>query len=77
MGDQVGIGLFALGLLELCGLPSAWLLAYGTALLLARLLHAFGLSRSGGYSIGRFTGTALTWLLLLGMALAGLWLALR
>ena len=47
------------------------------ALLLGRVLHALGLSRSGGYSIGRFTGTALTWLLLLGMALAGLWLALR
>ena len=75
--EYVPFALLLLGLLELCGLPSAWLLAYGTALLLARLLHAFGLSRSGGYSIGRFTGTALTWLLLLGMALAGLWLALR
>ena len=75
--EYVPFALLLLGLHELCGLPSAWLLAYGTALLLARLLHAFGLSRSGGYSIGRFTGTALTWLLLLGMALAGLWLALR
>ena len=46
-------------------------------LLLARLLHAAGLSRSGGYSIGRFWGTALTWLVFLLMALAGLWLSLR
>ena len=46
-------------------------------LLLGRLLHAFGLSRSGGYSFGRFTGTVLTWLVFLAMALAGLWLALR
>ncbi len=45
-------------------------------LLLARVLHAAGLSRSGGYSFGRFWGTALTWLVLLLMALAGGWLAL-
>jgi uncharacterized membrane protein YecN with MAPEG domain len=27
-------------------------------------MHAFGLSRRSGYSIGRFFGTLLTWLLL-------------
>ena len=47
------------------------------ALLLGRVLHALGLSRGGGYSFGRFWGTALTWLVFLLMALAGLWLALR
>ena len=47
------------------------------ALLLGRAMHAVGLSGSGGYSLGRFWGTALTWLVLLAMALAGLWLALR
>ena len=49
----------------------------GLLLFVGRGLHAFGLSRSGGYSTGRFWGTALTWLALLLMAVAGLWLALR
>jgi len=39
-------------------------------------MHALGLSRTSGYSIGRFWGTALTWLVILAMAIAGIWLAL-
>ena len=69
--------LLVLALLELCGLAPAWVWGFGSALLLGRVLHALGLSRSGGYSFGRFTGTVLTWLVFLAMALAGLWLALR
>ena len=75
--EYVPLGLLVLALLELCGLASAWLWGFGSALLLGRILHAFGLSRSGGYSFGRFTGTLLTWLIFLAMALAGLWIALR
>ena len=75
--ENAPIGLLALALLELCGLQAAWLWVLGSTLLLGRVLHAFGLSRSGGYSFGRFTGTVLTWLAFLAMALAGLWLALR
>ncbi|MGN6512804.1 MAG: MAPEG family protein [Lysobacteraceae bacterium] len=74
--EHVPFALLLLGLLELCGLPSPWLWACGVALLLARVLHAAGLSRSSGASFGRFYGTALTWLVVLGMALAGLWRAL-
>ncbi len=37
-------------------------------------MHAVGFSLKAGYSFGRFYGTALTWLVLLAMALAGLWL---
>lgn len=39
--------------------------ACGIALVLARLLHALGLSGSAGVSFGRFWGTALTWTVLL------------
>lgn len=73
--EHVPFALLLLGLLELCGLPAPWLWAFGGALLVARLLHATGLSRSSGASFGRFYGTALTWLVLLAMALAGLWRA--
>jgi len=75
--EHAPIALLLLGLLELCGLPTGWLWVFGSALLLGRIMHAIGLSASGGYSIGRFWGTALTWLVLLAMAIAGLWLSLR
>jgi uncharacterized membrane protein YecN with MAPEG domain len=75
--EHAPIALLLLGLLELCGLPAAWLWVFGSALLLGRAMHAVGLSGSGGYSLGRLWGTALTWLVLLAMALAGLWHALR
>ena len=72
--EYVPLALLTLGLLELSGLPAAWLWSFGTALLLGRVMHAIGFSLKAGYSFGRFYGTALTWLVLLAMALAGLWL---
>ncbi|TCT26225.1 MAPEG family protein [Thermomonas haemolytica] len=75
--EHAPIALLLLALLELCGLPSGWVWGFGAALLLGRVLHAQGLSRRSGHSFGRFWGTALTWLVLLVMALAGVWLALR
>ena len=75
--EFVPMALLLLALLELSGLRAAWLWGFGTALLLARVMHAVGLSRHAGYSIGRFWGTVLTVLVLLAMAIAGLWLALH
>jgi uncharacterized protein len=75
--EFVPIALLLLGLLELAGLQASWLWTFGSALLLARVMHAIGLSRHAGYSFGRFWGTVLTMLVLLGMAVAGLWLSLR
>ncbi|QDA58036.1 MAPEG family protein [Thermomonas aquatica] len=75
--EHVPLALLLLAMLELCGLPAVGVWSFGSVLLLGRLLHAAGLSRHGGYSFGRFWGTSLTWLSLLLMALAGLWLALR
>ena len=74
--EHAPLALLLLGLLELTGLPAMWLWALGTVLLLGRIMHAAGLTRTAGYSVGRFWGTALTWLALLVMALAGIWLAL-
>lgn len=74
--EHAPFALLLLALLELSGLATPWLWVFGSVLLLGRVLHAVGLSRSGGQSLGRFWGTAITWLALLAMALAGLWLAL-
>lgn len=75
--EYVPLALLLLALLELSGLQAyaVWLL--GGVLLLARLLHAFGLGRSAGTSYGRFLGTLLTLLTLVAMAMLGLLLALR
>ena len=75
--EHVPFAILLLALLELTGLPTPWVWGFGSALLLARVMHAVGFSRRPGYSFGRFFGTALTWLLFLLMALAALWLALR
>jgi uncharacterized membrane protein YecN with MAPEG domain len=42
---------------------------FGGTLLVSRILHAWGLSRSAGTSPGRFLGTLLTLLLMIAMAL--------
>jgi uncharacterized membrane protein YecN with MAPEG domain len=54
-------GVASLALLALCG-ANVWLVhAIGLMLLLGRLAHAVGLSRSVGVSAGRLAGTVLTW----------------
>jgi len=50
-------------------LTATWLHVAGGLIVVGRALHAFGLSRSAGTSLGRSLGTALTWLALLGLAL--------
>ena len=75
--EHVPVALLLMALLELGGLPRPWLWLLGAALLVARLLHAIGLSRRPGYSFGRVWGAALTWGLTLAMALSGLWLSAR
>ncbi len=69
--EYVPVALILLALLELSGLPALWLWIFGGALLIARLLHAFGLSRKSGYSPGRFIGTVLTWSVIAAMAGVG------
>jgi uncharacterized membrane protein YecN with MAPEG domain len=58
------------------GAGVAFVHACGATLLLARLLHAVGLSGSAGVSFGRFWGILLTWavLLVLGGQLIWSWL---
>jgi uncharacterized protein len=74
--EYVPVALILLALLEIAGVQALWLWGFGSALLLSRLLHAFGLSRKSGYSPGRFFGTLLTWIVLAAMAGLGLVLGL-
>lgn len=81
--EYVPLAVVLLVLVELgTALPAWGLHLLGAVLLLARLMHGFfGLNRRSGYSVGRFWGTALTWLVIAASALmlmatgAGRWLS--
>jgi len=58
--EYVPLALVIIGLYEMSG-GAIWSIhALGSTLLVARLLHAYGLSRSAGTSAGRLLGTILT-----------------
>ena len=64
-----------IALLLLICLENTWQLAWlthlmGSTLLLGRVLHAIGLSQSGGESKARFWGVVFTWIMILVSAIA-------
>ena len=71
--EYLPIALLLLLMLELNQTQPALVHACGIVLIVARVAHAFGLSRSGGPSPARLAGTMLTFLLMLTMALLLLW----
>lgn len=71
--ENLPLALLLLLLLELNQTRPLWLHVFGCVLIIARVLHAVGLSRSSGTSPGRFLGTAVTWTLMLVMAVILLW----
>lgn len=71
--ETIPLALILLLVLELNGMVAWFLHACGITLLLGRLLHAFGLSRHAGTSFGRFTGMTMTALVIMALAIAGLW----
>ena len=66
--ETAPMALLLMLLLELSGVASVWLVMFGTALLLGRLLHAAGLLGWGGHR-ARLLGMALT---LAALSLGGL-----
>lgn len=66
--ENLPLALLLLVVFELGGASSMAIHAYGAALLIARLWHCIGLSRSAGTSAGRLYGTALTWLVVIGLS---------
>ncbi|MDZ7791163.1 MAG: MAPEG family protein [Xanthomonadales bacterium] len=62
--EYVPLGLLLLALIEIGTAAPGWLVhLLGLTLLVGRLMHGLiGLNRSSGYSVGRFWGTCLTWL---------------
>lgn len=64
--EYVPLALVLLALLGIGGsVPDGVLHALAGTLVLGRIVHAIGLSRSAGTSLNRVVGTVLTWLVLL------------
>ncbi|HWU96797.1 MAG TPA: MAPEG family protein [Sphingomonas sp.] len=68
--EYVPLILVLLGLVELAAGTSIWLWGVGFALILGRVLHAFGMD---GWGLGRRIGIALTLLTMLGLAGYGIY----
>lgn len=69
--EYVPAGLVGLAVLVLAGAPPLAIHVLGVVLFAGRVIHAVGLSLSGGTSIARALGIVLTWLayVMLGVAL--------
>ena len=74
--EYVPLALVLLLVAELSGANTVWLHANGVVLLVARVIHAWGLSHASGRSSGRFWGTLLTWTVMILLALTNLYLAI-
>lgn len=74
--EYLSIGLILLLLVEMNQARPLIVHIFGSALLVGRLMHAFGMSRSSGASPGRVYGMLLTLAVMLAMALLLLWQAL-
>lgn len=70
--EYIPIALILLACYELSGASAIWLHALGGTLLLGRVLHAIGLSKSIGTSMPRFVGTSSTFVVLVILALENL-----
>ena len=70
--EYVPFALLLLALFESGG-GAGWAVhGAGAGLLIARVLHALGLTQSSGRSPGRFSGVIATWLIILGLSFANL-----
>lgn len=70
--EYVPLALILMLIVELGGASGAFINACGIALVAARLVHAYGLTRSAGASAGRVVGTTLTFGVILVLAIKAL-----
>ena len=66
--EYLPLCLILLGGMELNGYPNFLIHGFGAALFVSRVAHAWGVSRSSGSSLGRLSGMAVTWAIMLAMA---------
>lgn len=71
--EYVPLALILLGLLEETGAPTVVLHGLGITLLVARIMHAYGLGHLGSANYPRTVGTLLTFVVLAALSVAGLY----
>lgn len=71
--ELIPIALILLLIAELLTVDAVWLHVFGIAAVLGRMLHAWGLSKSGGVSFPRAVGYLLTMAAIIAMAMVLLW----
>jgi len=74
--EYIPVGLAGLIVLDLAGAPALLVHIGGFVLFAGRVIHAFGLSTSGGASIPRALGMTLTWAAYVFLAVATLFFAI-
>jgi uncharacterized membrane protein YecN with MAPEG domain len=74
--EYVPLALVLMLIVENTALPQWCTHGLGLALVVGRVLHAYGLSVSAGVTASRFVGTTLTWLVVLVGGLLSLYVAL-
>jgi uncharacterized membrane protein YecN with MAPEG domain len=70
--ENIPVAVILLLILELNSLVPWLLHAFGSVLLISRILHAWGISSNSGSSKARFYGTLFTWLTLILMVVVNL-----
>jgi uncharacterized membrane protein YecN with MAPEG domain len=71
--ENAPMALILLLAIEVQGFSAATIHALGAALVLGRVLHAFGLSRNEGASAGRAAGILLTWVMILAASVLAIY----
>jgi len=66
--ENIPLALFLMMLLEIGQANQILLIVLGSIFLMARLVHAIGLSKSVGVSFGRTYGTIISWFVVIMMA---------
>ena len=66
--EDVPVLMVGIAGLAMLGMPAWYIHMCGLVLLVSRILHAYGLAGSGGFSIGRAVGTMGTMLVFLAIA---------
>ena len=70
--EYVPLSLLLLGYLEFSGTHPYLIHGLGIALVVARILHPFGLQKDGGPTVPRVVGTVITWIVLVIVAVAAM-----
>ncbi|MDH5178126.1 MAG: MAPEG family protein [Gammaproteobacteria bacterium] len=72
--ENVPLALILFAMAEFKGVNSIFLLVTGILFVIGRGLNAWGVGNHANYSVGRYYGTVITWLIMIVLAVLNFWL---